>query len=177
MLSCYPRLLRFRIERNIHCTNKTYFEPCVEPLRNSYEVSNLAFLNCSVLHISPSVRRSISNLTLILNTFPLSDYQPVRWNFLHRFILKWHLWRLHFFSSKFPPLPRILPLPPKTFPLFLNTFPLSNLEEFILGCHLWRLHFVKCKYVSKFMLNKSHTSGYGIYFFISKCWHLKTHIE
>ena len=34
-----------------------------------------------------------------------------------------------------------------------------------------------CKYVSKFLLNKSHKSEYGIHCFILKGWHLKTHIE
>ena len=28
--SCNPRLLKFRVRRDIHCTNKTYFKPCVE---------------------------------------------------------------------------------------------------------------------------------------------------
>ena len=29
-LSAFPRLLRLRIRRDVHCTNKTYFEPRVE---------------------------------------------------------------------------------------------------------------------------------------------------
>ena len=36
---------------------------------------------------------------------------------------------------------------------------------------------VTCKYVSKFLLNKSHRSEYGIYCSILWWWHLKTDIE
>ena len=81
VLSCYSRLFRFRLWRDIHCTNKTYFF-FVTPCRNSswkrsYEVSNLAFLGCSASSLHQSVSKSVSPspiFPLILNTFPLSDF-------------------------------------------------------------------------------------------------------
>ena len=52
------------------------------------------------------------------------------WKFLHRLILIWHLWRLNFFFiPEFCPLFVILPLPLETSPLFLNAFPLFDLNE------------------------------------------------
>ena len=51
------------------------------------------------------------------------------WNSLHKFILGRHLWGLHFFSSKLPRSPEFPPYPLTIFPLFLNTFPLYDLDE------------------------------------------------
>ena len=62
---------------------------------------------------------------------PIFEHFPtVRfgWNFLYRFILGWSLWCLHIFLLN-SALPRIPLLPPKIFPLFLNPFPLFNLDE------------------------------------------------
>ena len=88
------------------------------------------FLNCL-----KSVFSEVSFLT-VLNPYPLNfppifEHFPIvwfGWNFLHRFILGWHLWGLHFFLSKFPYLHNSSPTL-KIFPLLMNTFPSSDLDE------------------------------------------------
>ena len=70
------------------------------------------------------------------------------WNFLHRFILGWHLWRLNSFLKLFL-LPRIIPLPPEIF-LFLNVFPMSDFDETCYIDSFWDFIFGVRIFLSKF---------------------------
>ena len=146
--------MKLRIQRDIICTNKTYFKHRVKILlrKYSYEVSNLAFLSC----IAGSPHQSVSpspNSPLILNTFPLSDLDET--SYINSF------WDgicdvcISFFRNS-PPLPKLPmyiqfgmafvtiayffrkflpPLSKNSLPLFPKTigsiffFHLSNLDE------------------------------------------------
>ena len=58
-------------------------------------------------------------------------------------------------------------------------FALKHLTEFplVVIVVLNIIQITLCKYVSKFLLSKSHICEYEIYCSISKWWHLITHIE
>ena len=97
VFSFYPRFLRLRIQRDIHCINKNYFEPRVE------------------IYLGKKVMKS--------QTWPNFEQFPIvrfRWNLLHRFISGWHLCRLHFFFLRIP-LPPSLPFP-QIYPLGFEQF-------------------------------------------------------
>ena len=64
------------------------------------------------------------------------------WNYLHRFILRWHLWRLQFIFE-IPPSPSNFL---QTFPPIFQHFPIVRfgwyfLHRLILGWHFWCLRF------------------------------------
>jgi len=91
VLSWYPRLLRFRIRRDLSLYQQNLFEtPCRNsPLKKRYEVSNIAIFGCSVVspHQSVSWMLTFPNLPPIFEPFPIVRFG---WNFVHRLILGWH---------------------------------------------------------------------------------------
>ena len=131
-VTCFPATLG--------CSDCVYNEISIVPtkfisnpvskflLEKSYEVSNFAFSGCSAgsphQAVSPSVGQSISNFSTNFEHSPIVWFE---WNFLRGFILGWHLLCLNFLS-KFLSLTSH-PLPYKSFPLILNTYPLSDLDE------------------------------------------------
>ena len=91
LVKCFPATLG--------CSDWVYDEISIVPtklikcrveisLKKSYEISNLA-LDHSISNFPPN--------------FEYVNIVWFGWNLLHRFILEWYLWRLHFFFLEIPP--------------------------------------------------------------------------
>ena len=116
------------MSRDIICINNYELELSSQFLLEKIcKVWNLAFLVCSTGFLHQS---SISNFSPDFENFPIVRFGS---NFLHRFILGWHLCLLHFFFG--------IPLPPKFEHFLIVWFGWNLLHRFNLGWRLWRLHF------------------------------------
>ena len=104
LVICFPAIRGFSacVYDEFHCTNKIYFESRVK------------------IYLGKKVMKLRLNYFFFQDEWPNFEQFPIvrfEWDLLHRLILGWNLWRLHFFleiphpSSEFPP-----PLFPKTFP-------------------------------------------------------------
>ena len=81
VLSCYSRLLRLYIRRDLQYSNRTYFKLRVEiPFKKSYEVSNIAVFSCSAtFSVIIGYKLSGTNYWLIIVCYQLSVMNNLLW--------------------------------------------------------------------------------------------------